>query len=351
MNSTWLDQACLALNNDTMTQATEHQMQLTKPPGALGQLEEIAIKLAAMQGKKLPEINSIQITVFAADHGIANQGVSAFPQAVTVEMIKNFSRGGAAINVLAKTNNAKLDVVNLGTAFPAEYLKGVIDKSIAAGTNDFSQQAAMSEEQCMTALSVGADMIDAAHSNKTDLFIAGDMGIANTSSATAIACALLGRKAEDLAGPGTGLDQDGVSKKADIINKALLLHNIAKDDALKVLETFGGFEIAAIVGSYIRCAQLGLPILVDGFISSIAALVASRIKPSTEDWFIFAHASAEPGHKIIMQALNATPILDLGMRLGEGSGAAVAIPLIKSACALHAEMATFAEAGVSEKSD
>ncbi|MCK5336805.1 MAG: nicotinate-nucleotide--dimethylbenzimidazole phosphoribosyltransferase [Gammaproteobacteria bacterium] len=351
MNSTWLDQACLALNIDTMTQATEHQMQLTKPPGALGQLEEIAIKLAAMQGKKLPEINSIQITVFAADHGIANQGVSAFPQAVTVEMIKNFSRGGAAINVLARATNAKLDVVNLGTAFPAEDLKDVIDKSIAAGTNDFSQQAAMSEEQCLTALSVGAEMIDAAHNNKIDLFIAGDMGIANTSSATAIACALLGRKAEDLAGPGTGLDQDGVSKKADIINKALLLHNISKDDALKVLATFGGFEIAAIAGSYIRCAQLGLPVLVDGFISSIAALVASRIKPSTEDWFIFAHASAEPGHKIIMQALNATPILDLGMRLGEGSGAAVAIPLIKSACALHAEMATFAEAGVSEKSD
>lgn len=351
MNKKWLDQACLPLNNDTMTQAAEHQMQLTKPPGALGQLEEIAIKLAAMQGKKLPTINAIQITVFAADHGIANQGVSAFPQAVTVEMIKNFSRGGAAINVLAKLNNAKLDVVNLGTAFPAENLSGVINKSISDGTKDFSQAAAMSDEECMTAMSVGAERIDTAHENKTDLFIAGEMGIANTSSATAIACALLSRKAEDLAGPGTGLDKDGVSKKADIINKALSFHKVKSDDALKILKTFGGFEIAAIVGSYIRCAQLGVPVLVDGFISSIAALVAAKIKPSTENWFIFAHASAEPGHQIIMQALNATPILDLGMRLGEGSGAAVAIPLIKSACALHAEMATFAEAGVSEKSD
>lgn len=350
MNPAWLEQACLPLNNDTMTQASEHQMQLTKPPGALGQLEEIAIKLAAMQGKKLPEVKNIQITVFAADHGIANQGVSAFPQAVTVEMIKNFSRGGAAINVLAKANNAKLDVVNLGTAFPAENIKGVIDKSISDGTNDFSQQAAMSPEDCMTALSVGAEMVDAALNNNADLFIAGEMGIANTSSATAIACALLDRKAEDLAGPGTGLDKDGVCRKADIINKALSFHKVEKDDAMKVLETFGGFEIAAIVGSYIHCAQSGIPILVDGFISSIAALVATQIKASIADWFIFAHASAEPGHQIIMQALNATPILDLGMRLGEGSGAAVAIPLIKSACALHAEMATFAEAGVSEKS-
>lgn len=351
MNSTWLEQACLQLNNNTMTQATEHQTQLTKPPGALGQLEVIAIKLAAMQGKKLPEVNNIQITVFAADHGIANQGVSAFPQAVTVEMIKNFSRGGAAINVLARTNNARLDVVNLGTAFPAENLEGVIDRTISDGTKDFSQQPAMSAEECMAALDVGADIIDAAYDNNTELFIAGEMGIANTTSATAIACVLLERKAEDLAGPGTGLDKDGVSKKAEIINKALSLHNISKDNALKILETFGGFEIAAIAGSYIRCAQLGIPVLVDGFISSIAALVASRIKPSTDDWFIYAHASAELGHQIIMQALNATPILDLGMRLGEGSGAAVAIPLIKSACALHAQMATFAEAGVSEKSD
>jgi len=350
MNSTWLDQACLPLNIDTKNQATEHQTKLTKPPGALGRLEETAINLAAMQGKKLPEINNIQISVFAADHGIANQGVSAFPQAVTVEMIKNFARGGAAINVLARTNNAKLDVINLGTAIPAENLEGVIDKSISDGTKDFSQQAAMSKQECEAALSVGAELIDAAFDNKTDLFIAGEMGIANTSSATAIACALLNQKAEELAGPGTGLDKEGVSKKVNLINQALSLHNIAQDKPLNILETFGGFEIAAIVGSYIRCAQTGIPILVDGFISSIAALVACRIKPSVTDWFIYAHASAEPGHRIVMQALNAKPLLDLGMRLGEGSGAAVAIPLLKSACALHAQMATFADAGVSEKS-
>jgi len=350
MNPTWLEQACLPLNNDIMIQATKHQTQLTKPPGALGQLEEIAIKLAAMQSKKLPEVNTVQITVFAGDHGIANQGVSAFPQAVTVEMIKNFSRGGAAINVLAKMNNAQLDVVNLGTAFPADNLDGVIDKSISDGTKDFSQQAAMSEEECMTALSVGAEIIDTAYDNKTDLFIAGEMGIANTSSATAIACALLNKKAEELVGPGTGLDKDGISRKADVINNALSLHNVSKDDPVKILETFGGFEIAAIVGSYIHCAQLGIPVLIDGFISSIAALLSVKIKPCVKDWFIFAHVSAEPGHKIIMQALNTKPLLDLGMRLGEGSGAAVAIPLIKAACTLHSQMATFVEAGVSEKS-
>lgn len=349
MNPSWLQTDCLLLNNDSKIQATEHQMQLTKPPGALGRLEDVAIQLAAMQNTKLPQIKNIQITVFAADHGIANQGVSAFPQAVTVEMIKNFSRGGAAINVLARANNARLDVVNLGTASPTESLDGVIDKSISNGTKDFSQQPAMSESECMTALSVGAELIDQAYANKADLFIAGEMGIANTTSATAIACSLLDRKAEDLAGPGTGLDKDGVSKKAGVINDALALHNLSNTDVIKILETYGGFEIAAIVGSYIRCAQLGLPVFVDGFISTTAALVASRLKPDSEHWFIYAHASAEPGHQIIMQALNATPLLDLGMRLGEGSGAAVAIPLLKSACALHSEMATFAEAGVSEK--
>jgi len=350
MKSVWLNQACLKLDNEAMTQATEHQTQLTKPPGALGQLEQIAITLAAMQGKALPAVNNIQITVFAADHGIANQGVSAFPQAVTAEMIKNFSRGGAAINVLSTINNAKLDVVNLGTAFPAENLEGVTDKIIAAGTDDFSQQAAMSSEQCLAAMQVGADIVDKAIAENNDLFIAGEMGIANTTSATAIACALLNIKAEDLAGPGTGLDKDGVSRKAEIINQALALHNVSQDDALLILQTFGGFEIAAITASYIRCAQIGLSVLVDGFISSIAALLASKIKPGCEDWFLYAHASAEPGHQTIMLALNAKPILDLGMRLGEGSGAAVAIPLIKSACALHEKMATFADAGVSEKS-
>jgi len=350
MELAWLKQACLKLDNDAMTQATEHQAQLTKPPGALGKLEQIAITLAAMQGKVMPAVNKIQITVFAADHGIANQGVSAFPQAVTAEMIKNFSRGGAAINVLSTINDAGLDVVNLGTVFPADNLEGVTDKIIAAGTDDFSQQSAMTSEQCLLAMQVGADVVDKAMTDNNDLFIAGEMGIANTSSATAIACALLNKKAEDLAGPGTGLDKDGVSRKAEIINQALALHNVPQDNALLILQTYGGFEIAAITASYIRCAQTGLAVLVDGFISSIAALLAAKIKPGCEDWFLYAHASAEPGHQAIMQALSANPILDLGMRLGEGSGAAVAIPLIKSACALHTKMATFADAGVSEKS-
>ncbi|MCK4709433.1 MAG: nicotinate-nucleotide--dimethylbenzimidazole phosphoribosyltransferase, partial [Gammaproteobacteria bacterium] len=162
MNLPWLEQDCLSLNSETENQATEHQQQLTKPPGALGRLEEIAIRFAAVQGKKLPEINNIQITVFAADHGIANQGVSAFPQAVTAEMIKNFSRGGAAINVLARANNAKLDLINLSTAFPADNLTGVIDKIIADGTQDFSQQAAMTDEQCMQALLIGSEIAEKA---------------------------------------------------------------------------------------------------------------------------------------------------------------------------------------------
>ena len=349
MKENWFQQACSDIDTESLEQAKQHQQLLTKPPGALGTLEDVAIRLAGMQCRKLPEIEDVQITVFAADHGIADQGVSAFPQAVTAEMVKNFSRGGAAINVLARENDSALNVVNMGTAFPVGQLSNVIDKSIASGTKDFSKAPAMTHEQMLDALYAGAEIADDANHHCKDLFIAGEMGIANTSSATALACCLLDKKAEEIAGPGTGLDKKGVKNKAKVINDALAFHKLNNSDALAVLQTFGGFEIAAICGAYIRCAQLGIPVLVDGFISTAAALVANHIQPESSNWFFFSHASAEPGHKLLMQSFEEQPLLDLGMRLGEGSGAALAIPLIKSACALHSQMATFEAAGVSEK--
>ena len=327
--------------------ATARQAILTKPAGSLGQLESIAIQLASMQGTETPQINKPYIAVFAGDHGIAVEGVSAFPQVVTGEMIRNFARGGAAISVLAKSQGALLQVINCGTAYPVEPLAGVSDCSIAAGTANFLQQAAMTEAQCAQALAIGQQAVENALSQGCDLFIAGEMGIANTTPATAIASALLTTDPEHITGRGTGIDDAALAHKIQVIRQGIQHHQTVLTSPLGTLQHLGGFEIAAIAGAYIAAAQAGLPILVDGFISSAAALVAVKHNPSVRDWMFFAHASAEPGHAAMMQALTAKPLLDLGMRLGEGSGSGVAISLLRLACDLHNQMATFADAGVS----
>jgi len=349
VNLNWLNENISAVNADWESKAIQRQNSLTKPPGSLGRLEKIAIKLSAMQACEKPTIDKIQIVVFAADHGIAEEEVSVFPQAVTVEMVKNFAHGGAAISVLAKELQADLEVVNVGTVTEHEELPGVVTQRIAPGTANFSKQAAMTQSQLLEAVNAGRDAVARANEKNTELFIAGDMGIANTTSATAIACALLKEKPGALAGPGTGLDNKGVSHKASVIEKSLQLHADKLNTPVDVLQYLGGLEIAALTGAYIASAQQSMPILVDGFISSIAAFAAIKINENVKDWMFFAHASAEPGHQIIMNAINVKPLIDLDMRLGEGSGAAVAVPLIKMACALHNNMATFEQAGVSNK--
>lgn len=347
MHIDWLHNKVPAIHAQSFDAAQLRQHSLTKPPGSLGRLEQLAISLAGMQGKAQPSVDKVHISVFAADHGIAEEGVSAFPQAVTVEMIRNFSRGGAAISVLAKQLGTELEVINLGTVIEHEDLPQVRVQAIAPGTANFSQQPAMSDSQLAEALQVGADAACRAQQSATELFIGGDMGIANTTSATAVACALLDMPADQLAGPGTGLDMAGVKHKAEVINRSIEYHRTALTSAEKILSHLGGFEIAALTGAYIRCAQQGLCILVDGFIATVAALVAVRINPDVKHWMLFAHASAEPGHKKLVQALEVEPILNLSMRLGEGSGAAVAVPVLQLACQLHNNMATFAQAGVS----
>ena len=325
--------------------AEARQTTLTKPPQALGRLEQIAIDLAAFQGTPHPEIQRVHITVFAADHGIAAEGVSAFPQVVTTEMVRNFVGGGAAINAAARTIDAELEVVNLGTVHDTGLLEGVINQSLGLGTANFLKQAAMTETQIENALSAGRQA--AQRASTAQLFIGGEMGIANTTSATALACALLNLSAESLTGPGTGLDAAGVAHKTDVINKALNYHRHAMSTVQDVLRCLGGFEIAALAGAYISCAQQGIPILVDGFISSVAALVATRLCPDARHWMLFAHLSKEPGHTIVLETLNAKPFLDFNLCLGEGSGAAVVVPLLRMACTLHNDMHTFAEAQVS----
>ncbi|HBD24255.1 MAG TPA: nicotinate-nucleotide--dimethylbenzimidazole phosphoribosyltransferase, partial [Oceanospirillaceae bacterium] len=284
------------------------------------------------------------------DHGVTEEGVSAFPQFVTGEMIKNFSAGGAAISVLAQQQGAEFEVVNVGTVVDLPALKHVVDATVMKGTANFAHQAAMSPAQLAAALKVGKEAAERAHQKGATVFIGGDMGIGNTSAATALSAWVLDDDANNHVGPGTGLDAAGVSHKGQVIAAALAKHKAAMTSPLAALQYVGGLEIAALVGAYVRSAQLGMAILVDGFITTSAALIAAQIQPQITSWMFFSHASAEPGHQAMVKALGAKPILDLGMRLGEGSGAGVALSILKSACATHNHMATFAEAAVSEKS-
>lgn len=326
--------------------AVDRQGQLTKPPGSLGQLEEIAIRLASMQHCIKPAIDEVQITIFAADHGVVEEGVSAFPQEVTQMMLANFVAGGAAISVLAKQQSALLEIVDVGVKGEPIALANVVQAPVAKGTQNFAKHAAMTEQQCALALAAGRDSVDRAIVAGATLFVGGEMGIGNTTSASAIACALLGGKPELLVGAGTGVNQTGRLKKQQVIESALELHKSKLSSPLSILQHLGGFEIAALVGAYLRCGQKGLPAVVDGFIATAAALVAARMAPELKAWLFYGHQSQEPGHKLLLSELGEKPLLDLNMRLGEGSGAALAISLLRTACLLHNEMATFDEAGI-----
>ena len=345
----WLGHAVRGIDAADRQRALAHQARLTKPAGALGELEALAVRLSAMQRCERPAVDRVQIVVFAADHGVATEGVSAFPQAVTAQMIDNFAHGGAAVAVLARALDARLEVIDLGTVAERGEMPGVRRERLGPGSANLARESAMTHEQLSAALAVGRAAVQGAQTDGAQLFIGGDMGIANTTSATALACALLGRSASELAGPGTGLDRVGVQHKTRVIERALALHAAHAGDALEVLRRLGGFEIAALAGAAVACAQSGLPMLVDGFIATAAVLVATRLNAGVGDWMFYAHRSAERGHDAMLDALQARPLLDLGLRLGEGSGAAVAVPLLRMACALHGQMATFDAAQVSQR--
>jgi len=336
------------LDESVRAQALARQDQLTKPRGALGQLEALAVSLAAMQGSERPQVERLHVSVFAGDHGVVEEGVSAYPQSVTGQMLRNFVGGGAALSVLSKRLGAPLEVIDLGTVESLQ-LEGVRHLRLGPGTANFIREAAMSDEQLRLALAAGRDSAQRAAEGSTQLFIGGEMGIGNTTSASALAAVLLPRSPLTLVGPGTGLDLAGVRHKIQVIQSAVRLHAAYCGEPLEALRRLGGFEIAALAGAYLCCAQLGVPVLVDGFICSAAALCAVRLNPDCRPWLIFAHRSAEPGHLAVLEALGAVPLLDLGLRLGEGSGAALAVPLLQQACALHNDMATFAEAAVSDR--
>ncbi|HVJ38473.1 MAG TPA: nicotinate-nucleotide--dimethylbenzimidazole phosphoribosyltransferase [Stenotrophomonas sp.] len=347
MSAAWWQQATRRPDSEAAAAAQARHACLTKPPGSLGRLEPLVLRLAALQGTPRPHVDTVWITVFAADHGVAAEGVSAFPQAVTGEMLRNFAAGGAAISVLAKALGAQLEVVDLGTVNDPGALASVRRARIAPATANFCSQPAMSLTQLDSALGAGRASVAAAQAAGARLYIGGEMGIGNTTAAAALAAALLRLPPEWLVGAGTGLDAEGIAHKAAVIARALAWH-AGEHPPLEWLRRVGGFEIAALCGACIAAAQAGLPVLVDGFIVSVAALAAVRIHPGVRDWLLFSHRSQENGHGAVLDALSADPLLDLGLRLGEGSGAALALPLLRLACALHANMATFAEAGVSE---
>lgn len=343
----WMTVPCRVPDHAAAAAAAERQDTLTKPPGSLGRLEALAIQLASLQSRKRPRVDRVHIAVFAGDHGVAAEGISAFPQAVTGEMVRNFANGGAAIAVLARELGATLEVVNLGTVNDPGEIEGVRREIIAPSTANLRHVPAMTDDELDAALDAGVRSVARAAAASTELYIGGDMGIGNTTAASALACALLGEKPEALAGPGTGLDKQGVARKTTVIADALRVHG-AIESPREMLRHFGGFEIAALAGAFVAAAQCGIPVLVDGFIASTAALAAVALRPDARPWLIFAHRSHERGHGRVLDALQASPLLDLHMRLGEASGAAVAVPLLRMACTLHGSMATFAEAGVSE---
>ena len=348
MSNAWWLAPAREVDENSREQALARQQQLTKPTGSLGQLEAVAVQLAGLQGRVKPSVDKVWVAIFAGDHGVVAEGVSAYPQAVTGQMLHNFIMGGAAISVLARQLSAQLDVVDLGTVSPLN-LPGVRHLNLGAGTANFAKGPAMTQAQLEAALAGGRDSVLRAQAVGTELFIGGEMGIGNTTAASAVACSLLNCPASLLVGPGTGLDAQGIHHKTTVIEQALHLHAEQAGDPLGSLRALGGFEMAALVGAYLACAQEGIAVLVDGFICTVAALVAVRVNASCRPWLFFGHRGAEPGHRHVLEGLQAEPLLELGLRLGEGSGAALAVPLLRLACELHNGMATFAEAAVADR--
>ena len=321
----------------------------TKPLGALGQLEVIARQVTLIQNTLAPELKNPHMLVFAADHGVANDGVSAYPQEVTFQMVMNFLQGGAAINVFSKQHGLNLKVVDAGVNFDFAPNEHLIDAKIAKGTKSFLHEPAMSAEQCELAMDKGATLVDQIADQGCNVVGFGEMGIANTSSAAMLMHVFTGLPLEECIGRGTGLDDDGLNRKLNVLSKALAKHG-AEKQPMKALATYGGFEIAMITGAMLQAAARKMVILVDGFIASAAFLTAFKLNPLAKEYAIFCHQSEEKGHYLMLEYLQARPLISLGLRLGEGTGCAVAYPILESAVNFFNEMASFESAGVSEKS-
>ncbi|WP_250483186.1 nicotinate-nucleotide--dimethylbenzimidazole phosphoribosyltransferase [Caballeronia sp. GaOx3] len=322
----------------------------TKPPGSLGRLESLALQMGLIQRTTKPRIERPAMIVFAGDHGIAKEGVSSFPQEVTAQMVANFLTGGAAINALSRSVGMSLEVVDAGVATPIPIDDGYERLSLGLGTRNFAHEPAMSRETALEGIARGAARVRHHASLGTNVIGFGEMGIANTSAAACLMSRLCDLPIDECVGRGTGLDDHGLAHKRDVLGRALALHP-DEGDAIDTLATFGGFEIAMIAGAYLAAACEGMTILVDGFIATSALLVAAKIAPEVLDYCVFAHASNETGHRRMLAHFDAAPLLELDLRLGEGTGAALALPILRAAVAFIDEMASFESAGVSNKAD
>ena len=332
-----------------MRAARARQDTLTKPRGSLGRLEELSIQLAGIRADPFPSVKRKAIIVMAADHGVALEGVSAYPSDVTAQMVLNFLRGGAAINVLARQAEARVTIVDIGVAADFEPMPGLIRRKIMCGTRNLAQGPAMTREEAEQALQVGVDVFNDEVTRGLDIIATGDMGIGNTTPSSAIVAAVTGFPVAQVVGRGTGIDDQGLERKIKVIEQALAVNQPDANDAMDILHKVGGLEIAGLAGVMIAAASGRIPVVVDGFISTAAAMIAVAFAPRVRDYLISAHQSVEIGHQAMLKHLNLNPLLDLNLRLGEGTGAVLAFHLIEASARILCEMATFDEAGVSDK--
>jgi nicotinate-nucleotide--dimethylbenzimidazole phosphoribosyltransferase len=346
--------AVVPLDTAAMADAAARQDLLTKPRGALGRLESISVQLTGIAGACPPPLPTpAAVAVFAADHGVHAQGVSPWPQEVTAQMVANFATGGAAINVLARQFGASVTVVDIGvaTALPEGLSGSVRSARVRPGTADMTVEAAMTPDECRAALDLGAEVAASLVADGARALVTGEMGIGNTTASAALVAALLGRSPAEVTGRGTGVDDDGLARKVAVVDAALARHAevVASGDAEAILAAVGGLELAGLAGFIVGGAAAGVPVVVDGLIADAALLVAERLVPGVSARCVAGHRSSEPGATAVLEALGMDPLLDLGLRLGEGSGACLALPIVEAAARTLAEMATFDAAGVTDK--
>jgi nicotinate-nucleotide--dimethylbenzimidazole phosphoribosyltransferase len=336
-----------ALDERARVEALRRQDTLTKPPGSLGRIEELGVRLAAITGNSRPSVTLKSVIVMAADHGVTAEGVSAYPPQVTAQMVLNFLRGGAAINVLARQASARVAVVDIGVATDLPTHENLYARKIAAGTRNMAQGPAMTRAQAEAAVAVGMSIFELEYSKGVDLIATGDMGIGNTTAASAIVAAITGKPPASVTGRGTGIDDNTLERKVAVIERALSNNRPDPKDAFDVVAKVGGLEIAGLAGAIIGAAARRVPVVVDGFVSGAAALIACGLIPAVKPYLFAGHLSVEKGHAITFEHLGLKPLLDLNLRLGEGTGAVLAFHLLEAAARIHSEMATFAEAKVS----
>jgi len=331
-----------------MKEARARQDMLTKPPGSLGRLEELSIQLAGIQGKSPPQTNEKAVIVMAGDHGVVAEKIGNWPQEVTAQMVANFLRGGAGINVIARQVGARVIVVDMGVATDLGQDANLVSKKVDRGTQNMAVGPAMTGQQAVQAVETGIESLNSEVDKGLDIVGTGDMGIGNTTASSAICAVMMGRPVAEVTGRGTGLTDEQLQHKIAVIERSLAINQPDSAQPMEVVAKVGGFEIGGLVGVMLGAAAERLPVVIDGFISGAAALIATALSPGLKDCLIAAHLSAEPGHKVLLDYLGLKPLLSLDMRLGEGTGAALGIFLAETAAKILADMATFGEAGVSE---